>query len=700
MAEDPIPAGTGILATLKFTVSPEAEIGAVYQFDSIFIPPAGYMLLVTEDLEKVKPAFVPGQLTIVEPDKSPVFDRIADQFSFEGDTISFTVHAIDPKGEMVSYSSLRMPSGASFDTETGRFEWVPPYVGQNSSVGSPFTAVFAASDGNSASHQSVRLIVVNRNREPVVDMPDTVAFVVGDSICVFVSAEDPDFEEVEISVENLPDGANYQRGNPGYVSWSTTFADSGSYDLIVAAVDPHGAESRKMLTLDIQSAAYCELDISDIEVISGHTGVVEVNLLNRVPIAEMNLLIKYDPTALTLLSATSVGTRVENWDRYITTIHDTDGLIWLDAHPNLLGMDEIPPLSEGNGPVMKLNFLVSSNPGFAGQFINVRFDFLDTLVSHDNTFVTPEGDLIDRDLIDYSDGSVMIKQFETLIGDLNLNGVPFEVSDFVYYTNYFIDPVGHPLDGERWLNSDINQDGRPGTVGDLVVLMNIIGSPGGSGKCFGESQNVGATVNVQAQSVRHRMELLVDSDAPIGGALFVFSLDGDFPVKAIANDETENVELFESITDDQLRVLMICRDAGGIEAKGDKLLSLCYAEDMTVSLDEAHFADPYGAVLNANFEKRGNLPVGFSLSQNYPNPFNPSTRISFSLPDAGQVSLKIFNINGQFVKVLAEDQMTAGSHEVIWDGMNSEGRAAASGLYFYRLETNGLSKTKKMMLIK
>jgi hypothetical protein len=94
------------------------------------------------------------------------------------------------------------------------------------------------------------------------------------------------------------------------------------------------------------------------------------------------------------------------------------------------------------------------------------------------------------------------------------------------------------------------------------------------------------------------------------------------------------------------------------------------------------------------------LPDVFSLQQNYPNPFNPTTEIAFSLPEAADTRLVIYNIYGQQVASLLETQLPAGDHTVQWDGRNSSHQDVASGVYFYRLEAGSFRDTKKMMMVK
>ena len=85
---------------------------------------------------------------------------------------------------------------------------------------------------------------------------------------------------------------------------------------------------------------------------------------------------------------------------------------------------------------------------------------------------------------------------------------------------------------------------------------------------------------------------------------------------------------------------------------------------------------------------------------NYPNPFNPVTNISFSLSEAGFVTLEIFNTRGQKVRTLINSELNAGSHQIVWDGKEESGKSATSGVYFYKLKTANYEKTMKMILLK
>lgn len=101
-----------------------------------------------------------------------------------------------------------------------------------------------------------------------------------------------------------------------------------------------------------------------------------------------------------------------------------------------------------------------------------------------------------------------------------------------------------------------------------------------------------------------------------------------------------------------------------------------------------------GGVTSVN-DPSGSLPTEFSLEQNYPNPFNPSTKISFSIPEKSNVSLKVYDVLGNEVTNLVEGDFLAGAHEV-----NFNASKLASGIYFYVLKAGSFSQTKKMNLLK
>ena len=88
-------------------------------------------------------------------------------------------------------------------------------------------------------------------------------------------------------------------------------------------------------------------------------------------------------------------------------------------------------------------------------------------------------------------------------------------------------------------------------------------------------------------------------------------------------------------------------------------------------------------------------PVSFSLGQNYPNPFNPVSRISYSLPYPSLVKLKVFDLLGNEIATLVNEEQSAGKYEIEFNGSN-----LASGIYFYRIIAGDYTAVKKMLLLK
>ena len=98
--------------------------------------------------------------------------------------------------------------------------------------------------------------------------------------------------------------------------------------------------------------------------------------------------------------------------------------------------------------------------------------------------------------------------------------------------------------------------------------------------------------------------------------------------------------------------------------------------------------------------ERGNRPIRTKLLKNYPNPFNIQTRISFYLEKQSRINLTVYNISGKYITTLAHGDFGVGLHDVIWNGLDSNGKQTASGVYFYRFKTNSGIFTERMTLVK
>ena len=98
------------------------------------------------------------------------------------------------------------------------------------------------------------------------------------------------------------------------------------------------------------------------------------------------------------------------------------------------------------------------------------------------------------------------------------------------------------------------------------------------------------------------------------------------------------------------------------------------------------------------------MPDDFALAQNYPNPFNPTTKIQFDIPasvsGATEVKLQVFNLLGEVIRTLVDEQRTPGRYTVEWDAKDNKGRPVSTGIYIYRIKAGEFTQTNRMVLLK
>lgn len=118
-------------------------------------------------------------------------------------------------------------------------------------------------------------------------------------------------------------------------------------------------------------------------------------------------------------------------------------------------------------------------------------------------------------------------------------------------------------------------------------------------------------------------------------------------------------------------------------------------KERTFPSEEVHTDELISYVTGINDEVITQTPNNYFLSQNYPNPFNPITTIGYQLPVSGNVSLKIYNLMGEEVTVLVNEEKAIGNYEIQFDASK-----LTSGVYFYRLQCNSFTQTRKLILMK
>jgi len=101
-------------------------------------------------------------------------------------------------------------------------------------------------------------------------------------------------------------------------------------------------------------------------------------------------------------------------------------------------------------------------------------------------------------------------------------------------------------------------------------------------------------------------------------------------------------------------------------------------------------------------ENHRDMPAVMEIKGNFPNPFNPSTTIQYAIPEgkSSHVKLNIYDLRGALVRTLVNQVINPGFHSVVWDGIDKKGNEVSSGVYIYRIQAGGFSKTNKMLLIR
>ncbi len=111
-------------------------------------------------------------------------------------------------------------------------------------------------------------------------------------------------------------------------------------------------------------------------------------------------------------------------------------------------------------------------------------------------------------------------------------------------------------------------------------------------------------------------------------------------------------------------------------------------------------SDPEFVEIEITSSGDNQIPAVTKLGGNHPNPFNPETEISYQLAEKSHVTIEVYNIKGQSVKLLVNEETEAGIYHVIWDGKDEKGKLTSSGIYYYRMTTEKYSSTRKMILMK
>ncbi|MCH7877820.1 MAG: T9SS type A sorting domain-containing protein [candidate division Zixibacteria bacterium] len=301
-----------------------------------------------------------------------------------------------------------------------------------------------------------------------------------------------------------------------------------------------------------------------------------------------------------------------------------------------------------------------------------------------------------RRFIDFNNGGlgIICTGIDTR-GDLNLNGISNEIADAEIYVNYFLTGLsafdsliaiaGPNAVEAATAESDVNRDGIPLTLEDLVYLIRII-----TGDALPLNK---LTHDIDTTSIRHTGNS-ISSNTELGAVLI--EIEGE----AEASLLQEHMSMGISVLHGNTRIIVYDIGLGKLNPGAIILTDGEIVSVKAVDYNGSRMVVEFDFATDVTDDENALLPDEFQLQQNYPNPFNPTTTIEFALPERGAVELIIYNTLGQRVRSLASGMYGAGKYSVSWDGTDNYGRQVTSGVYYYRLRAGDVVQSRKMVLLK
>ena len=246
------------------------------------------------------------------------------------------------------------------------------------------------------------------------------------------------------------------------------------------------------------------------------------------------------------------------------------------------------------------------------------------------------------------------------------------------------------------------------TIGLIIGLSTIFAS---------EAKIAAKTANLTDQSLKNsNINLTVESDTDILGVQFDIKYDAS--VLSLSENgiisKVPGINIYSSVNDDGIaRVLMFSMSGNKIldmnNARIADLMEINFEPvkkfhgTSTVKLVDVILAGEAGkevSSFSSTFDVSFVTPKKTSLSENYPNPFNPSTTIKYELSQAGMVSVIVYDLKGAEVTTLVNENQEADYYNILWNGLNNNGQAVASGRYIVKMTAPGFSETITMTLLK
>lgn len=371
--------------------------------------------------------------------------------------------------------------------------------------------------------------------------------------------------------------------------------------------------------------------------------------------------------------------------------------IWSDSVRVLVFSAKRDSLSPGDGSILRLFFDIdsSASPGDS------------TLLYFSEVKVSGRGGTRLEVITD--DGWIFFGKK----GDINSDG-EVDIYDLIVMIDIIL-CIYHPTPYEFWA-ADMDDNGEV-DIYDLVRLAEQI-----LGDILHKSRAEAVFSPAHSCQIRlpkiefesessFNIPVLVALDGAASGVQLKISYDPQaFKISSpFLTHFTDQMEIASYNKNGELTILIYSSTGEAIHACSEPIISIplqvlgSIKEGLYFNVDQAIVINSTGEKIPVEIISGINsslVPKNYYLAQNYPNPFNSQTWIEYQIPEAGRVTLKIFNLLGEEVRTLVDREMETGNYKILWDGKDTHGRAIPSGTYIYRFQTNNFDYFKKAVLLK
>ena len=694
--------------------------------------------------------------TVTVQNQAPTIAAIADDSIGWGTTHVANAVGSDfdtPNGcEALTYSVVSGPAGLTVNPTSGTINWVTT----GADIGSHDVEIQVEDACGATASTTYSICVTNEAPELTCPADDNIMIGLGGLVDVAIPATDADVGPSALLYTLASwDGPSPASVDPatGQFTWQTIFDTTyqGVWNATVVVTDGGNIDA----PCAPRSADTCIFTVSVVNflvsiekthgAIQGQQETVDIlgSITAYDSIATMggfDFLIQYDASALTFQSAEkgdfitnceweyftyrygpngNCGTGCPSGEIRVTAIAETNNG---GSHPTCFTNGITNTGDTTSNQLTVLNFLVTNDRTFECMYAPVRFVWYDC---GDNTISSVDGNhlFISNRIYNYEDSTINDPfigdisdpsasfptnlganstcdvalvdgkpdplRFVTFVnggvdivcadsidarGDINLNEIAYEIADAVLYSNYFVYGISvftvNP-DGQI-AASDVNADGLTLSVADLVYTIRVL--VGDALPYPKEAVTEASYVNASYQHADNGV-ISVGDEIQVAAAHIV--VEGDVTPTLLA----DNMTIASAFDGTNTRIIVYSLENNNFTGE---MINVGNNEIISIEM-----ADNMGNQVAAKW-----IPSNFGVSQNYPNPFNPSTTIEFSIPVSADVTMTIYNVNGQKVTEFS-GAFEAGIHTFEWDASVS-----ASGVYFYRLSAGDFSAVKKMVLLK